>query len=213
MQKQARNQTEAINHALRRHQSDTQDWPLSDVAQDLHAWAERMIIEFRLEIGMPALMLERLHWRRLGHFRRGRNGFGLKDEIAINKRHIENRLYWQTLGTLLHELCHSWQERHGKPPGPGSRNYHNKEFRDKALGFGLAVDQRGYTQYVPGDTPFFLLLKKYGVQPPVIPAPVVAVRKAGPPNCTSMNARAVSKRGLAGPDSTPGVWIAVESSG
>ncbi len=118
---------ELINIQLRAHQTTVEDWPLAAVIKDLHGWAERMIVEFKLEIGVPALMTEPLRGR-LGHYRIGRNGFGPNDEIAIDRQHAGQSLYWEVLGSLLHELLHSWQEHHERPPSRGSWNYHNKQF-------------------------------------------------------------------------------------
>src|ERR1041385_2195748 len=157
---------EQINVALRNHQANAKTWNFQPVASDLHKWAERYIFEFKLQIGVPALLIERLKGR-YGHFRGGRNGFGIVDEIGIDESHVRQSPYWRVCGTLLHELLHAWQEHHGKP---GRRNYHNDQFRKKALALGLQIDQRGFTQYIPGDTPFLALLKKYGIVPVNIPA-------------------------------------------
>jgi hypothetical protein len=158
---------EFINSALRVHQSSAGTWNYQGVASDLHVLAERFVLEFKLEIGTPALTIERLRGA-YGHFRRGRNGFGLIDEVAIDENHVRHNHYWRVCGTMLHELLHSWQEHHGKPI---SGKYHNRQFRAKALAFGLKIDERGFTEYIPGDTPFFNLLKKYGISYPEIPQP------------------------------------------
>lgn len=158
---------EQINLALRQHQSSIGTWDFQAAATDLHRWADRMILEFKLEIGTPVLLIEPLK-RRYGHFRYGRNGFGLIDEIGIDEDHVRHSPYWRVCGTLLHELLHSWQEHHGRP---SCRNYHNKQFQRKAFSFGLKIDERGFTEYLPGDTPFFLLLKKHGISTPDIPCP------------------------------------------
>ena len=71
---------------------------------------------------------------------------------------------------MLHELFHGWQQAHGTP---GRRNYHNHEFRNKALTYGLVVDERGCTRYLP-DSPFVRLLRAYGVE-------VSPLRAATPP--------------------------------
>jgi len=160
---------EPINFALRDHQTTVEDWNFKELTTDLHNWAERIIFEFKLETGIPALMMERLRRTRLGHYRPGRNAFGLRDEVAIDQNHARTGPYWQVIGSLLHELIHAWQEHNGKPPSPNSHNYHNKEFRKKALSLGFIVDHRGYTQYAPGDTPFLSLLRKYGIEVPEIP--------------------------------------------
>src|ERR1041385_4584505 len=118
-------QGEPINLALKDHQAKLEEWNFHDVTTALHLCAERMIMEFKLKIPVPCLLIKRLP-RRYGHFHRGRNGFGLKDEIGIDEDHIRNSPFWRVCGTLLHELLHSWQEHHGRP---GRRNYHNKQFR------------------------------------------------------------------------------------
>jgi len=158
---------EEINLALREHQSSAGTWDFQGVAADLHRWADRFTLKFKLQIGTPALTIERLRGA-YGHFRRGRNGFGLIDEIAIDEDHVRHNPYWLVCGTVLHELLHSWQQHHGKP---GRGKYHNRQFRAKALILGLKIDERGVTEYIPGDTPFFSLLKKHGISPPDIPQP------------------------------------------
>ena len=74
--------SEPINKALADHQSLTEDWKFQQLVADLHRWAEIMIVEFKLEIGIPVLMIDPLRKQRLGHYRYGRNGFGLRHEIA-----------------------------------------------------------------------------------------------------------------------------------
>jgi len=128
-----------------------------------------MILEFELNVGTPALTLERLRRRQLGRYRHGRNGFGLLDEIAVGKEHTQGSPFWQVLGTLLHELLHSWQNHNGHPGSLRNRNYHNQELRDRAKGLGLLIDQWGRTEYAPGDTPFLSLLREYGVEAPQLP--------------------------------------------
>jgi len=159
------NKGEIINSVLRDHQSSAVDWKYSPVTADLHIWAERMDVEFKLNAGCPSLRVDRLR-HAYGRFHRGRNSFGLRDEISIDENHLASNPYWRVLGTLFHELLHSWQERHGKP---SCSNYHNKQFRTKAAGYGLIVEKNGCTQYQPGETPFLLFLSKYGVTPPEIP--------------------------------------------
>lgn len=126
-------------------------------------------VNIKLQIDkVPVLMIERLRYY-LGHYRLGQNGFGLNDEIAINECHVRTSPYWEILGTLAHEILHMWQVHNGKPPSPNSRNYHNKQYREKAYEFGLIVDQYGHTRYMPGNTLFFNLLRKYGIDVLEIP--------------------------------------------
>ena len=161
---------EAINIALRDHQAAVHDWRFSGLAADLHTWAERMVVDFKIQSdGIPALLVERLR-KCTGHYRKGRNGFGINDEIAIDESHIQTSPYWQVLGTLAHEILHFWQAHNGQTPGTNSRNYHNAQYRQKALEIGILVDRYGHTQFIPENTPFMDLLKKYGIEIPSIPA-------------------------------------------
>ncbi len=160
---------EQINTDLKEHQRRVHDWNRQELAENLHMWAERFIIEFKLETTIPALMLDRLRYSTLGHFRRGRNGFGLANEIAVNLRHISRDEYGDTLATLLHELLHAEQEVAGTP---GKGSYHNREFRHRAECLGLLVDSRGHTFVKPAPTPFLDLLEKYGVNVPEFPEPM-----------------------------------------
>jgi hypothetical protein len=156
----------SVYEALAQHQvSNT--WDLQDLLRELHRWMEILVFEFKLEIPDIALCVDRLRFRRHGHFRRGHNGFGLEGEIGINRRHINGKEFWEVLGTLLHELLHGWQEARGKP---AKGNYHNLQFRRKAAEFGLIVNERGEQQYEP-DGPFMLLLGKRGVHVPKLPEP------------------------------------------
>lgn len=169
---------EHINAELRTHQESASDWELTKTMRDLHAWGDRFVVEFKLNIGPPALMVERLR-SHLGHYRPGRNAFGLRDEIAIHDEHLAASPYWRVLGTLLHECLHSWQEHNGTPPASTAWNYHNREFRDKAKSLGLIVDKYGHTAYAPGDTPFFLVLSKYGISQPDVPDEVHVLLPCG----------------------------------
>ena len=167
---------ETINEQLKEHQIIA-DWDKQKLMQDLHAWTKRFHFEFKLKFEeVPAIMIDRIGRSTYGHFRPGRNGFGLRNEIAINETYIEEREYWQTLGTLLHELLHVEEEIAGTA---GKNNYHNKAFRKRAKSLGLIIDQWGHTQYAPAPSPFWDILNKYGVTAPDMPAPVVPATKPG----------------------------------
>jgi hypothetical protein len=163
---------EQINLALKAHQDNVENWAKRALMEDLHVWAERFTLEFKLQTCVPALMLDRLSRRCCGHFRRGRNGFGLLNEIAINEMHVSKSRYWDVLVTLLHELLHAEQEIGGKP---GRGNYHNKEFRERARALGLIVDHWGHTWVASKPTPFLDILEKYGLTVPEITEPAPAM--------------------------------------
>lgn len=158
-----------IDHQKRAEESDLRiddEWTYHELAEFLDRWARTFIAEFRLEIPVPPLNIEWLPARRLGHYR-PRNGFGLRGEVAINVRYLGLGRA-EMLDTLLHELIHLWQDRHGRP---GRNNYHNGQFRAKARELGLNVDDRGRTAG-PSGGPFTDLLARHGIE--------VAARFPGP---------------------------------
>jgi len=160
---------ERINFDLKEHQTNARDWHCKSLAESLHIWAERFILEFKLQCTTPALRLDSLRSDCYGHFRLGRNGFGLLNEIAINEKHIDGgTVNFDTLGTLLHELLHGEQQKlHTEGKSAKSHNYHNTAFIERAISFGLIVDHRGYQKYAPPPTPFSELLARYDINIPI----------------------------------------------
>lgn len=156
-----------IYNALQNHQIENAEWELTEFLKWLHEWRGYFALEVAeiASVAAVSLCVDHLPKKRYGHFRHGVNGFGLKGEIALNRLYVMDREPWEILGTLFHELLHAWQEEHGKP---GKGNFHNKEFRAKALEFGLIIDSKGVTQYAP-DSVFLRILTKYGVEVPEIP--------------------------------------------
>ena len=153
--------SEPINLALRDHQTHLQDWSFAATVADLQSWAERFVLEFKLQVGTPCFYIAHLP-RECGHYRHGRNGFGLTEEVGRNQYHVAHDPYWEVLGTVLQELLHAWQAHHGTP---GRRNYHNREYREKAAVLGLLVEQDGTTTYAAGDTSFLRLLARFNIRP------------------------------------------------
>lgn len=71
--------------------------------------------------------------------KRWRRGEDVTHEISLNPDVCERPLR-DTLGTLVHEMAHLWQEVHGEP----SRNgYHNKEWGAKMDEIGLCPSSTG----------------------------------------------------------------------
>ena len=163
----------SVYRALAHHQVQ-EEWELQPLVRELQIWATRMNDEFGLRIPEISLRVDWLSRWRLGHFRYGHNGFGLKGEIAINRLYLE-REFWGLLGTLCHELVHAWQQAHGTA---GKHNYHNKQFREKAAELGLIVDARGRTDYVQ-PSPFMALLSRFEVNVPVLPKKNLSTRSVG----------------------------------
>lgn len=64
-----------------------------------------------------------------------------RDEIALNPRHfLTNSGDLELLQTLVHEMCHQWQEHYGKL---SLWTYHNKEWAQKMLSIGLIPSSTG----------------------------------------------------------------------
>ncbi len=159
---------EQINVNLKEHQGHVHEWNYSSLAKNLHVWAERFVLEFKLQCTVPALRLDGLRSNCYGYFRIGRNGFGLLNEIAINDKHINGAAVdFQVCGTLLHELLHSEQQAlNTEGQTAKRRNYHKGAFIKRAKYFGLIVDHGGHQEYAPPPTRFSQLLDKYGIEVP-----------------------------------------------
>jgi hypothetical protein len=161
------NRDEQINHSLREHQANIGEWQHSSTVKDLHVWTDRLIVEFKLETLLSVLNIEKLRGSARGHFRYNRNGFGLRNEITIDKDYAHSSEYWRVLGTLLHQLIHAEQQATGTDSESSKhRNYHNTAFIERAKTFGLIVDRRGRQQYATPPTRFSELLKQHGVEMP-----------------------------------------------
>ena len=61
-------------------------------------------------------------------------------EISMNPDYMKERTFKQFYSTLVHEMCHLWQEVGGEPP---RRCYHNKQFSDKMEACGLMTSNTG----------------------------------------------------------------------
>jgi hypothetical protein len=149
---------EDINVALREHATNTPDWDFGEQARDLHEWAERFNESLYLSLPTPAIAIGKLNRHRLGQYRRGRNDFGLRHEVVINRNLVVGSEA-ERLSTLVHELFHEWQELRGKA---GARNYHNVQFRERMKQIGIIVDTRGaHLGYQKG--PFTSILESHNV--------------------------------------------------
>jgi hypothetical protein len=157
---------EPVNDVLKEHSLTAADWDFNEVVTQVHEWAQRFNAEFRLGLQTPAIRLDHIGSCRLGTYRPGRNGFGLRHEVTLNTRYL-NRPFAATLATLLHELLHQWQDTFGRA---GRNNYHNRAYRTRASLYGLIVDERGHTLGIePGR--FTNLLSEYGVDTLSLPIP------------------------------------------
>ncbi len=62
------------------------------------------------------------------------------DELAINPLFFTKYPFIEILQTIVHEMCHLWQEHKGTP---SQRTYHNKEWANKMESIGLMPSNTG----------------------------------------------------------------------
>ena len=62
------------------------------------------------------------------------------DEIALNPAYFANHSLKELLQTLVHEMCHQWQQHFGQPSRSG---YHNKQWANKMESLGLMPSSTG----------------------------------------------------------------------
>jgi hypothetical protein len=149
--------SEPVAQALRDHQTALSDWIYAPLARELHRWVEIFNIEFKLNLhSYPVIQFAPIR-NAYATYAWFRGEVGTKDNITFNTHEL-TRDPALMLRTLCHELLHLWQHCHGKPSGS---NYHNAEFREKAVQCGLIVDPRGCTC---GHTDLFTnMLAKYDI--------------------------------------------------
>ncbi len=96
----------------------------------------------------PTLITLQRKGKAMGYFHGKRfkgvdDGQETVDELALNPDCFGLGDY-ETLNTLVHEMCHVWQAHHGKP----SRNgYHNRQWAEKMVAIGLMpFDTKRHTE-------------------------------------------------------------------
>ena len=151
--------TENIGTAIMENGNDAIDWAFCGLSCELYWWTEFFNIAFfkTQPVKMPVLSFEKKSVRNLGHYVKQRNGFGLKENININRCHLDRPL-WEILAVLIHEMCHSWQNLYGNP---STSWFHNKEFKLKMSEIGIVTDNRG--RHLKVREPFVFLLEKHGI--------------------------------------------------
>lgn len=93
---------------------------------------------FKSELPDCLITLKRDQPGRLGHYQsmivRHRTDKVTADEIALNIASFPNRTDTEILSTLVHEMCHLWQENLGEAP---RKAYHDKQWGRKMREIGL----------------------------------------------------------------------------
>lgn len=139
---------------------DANEWDLNNLECILYLWVDYFNLKFFKDqpVPKPFITFERTTVTNFGQYVPKRNAFGVKENININKAHL-NRPLWGILSTLLHEMVHSWQALYGKP---SKSWFHNKEFHGKMAQFGILCNGKGLHTGICG--PFVSLLKERGVK-------------------------------------------------
>ena len=99
--------SERINLEIMENELSATDWSLNPLAWDLYWFVDLFqAVFFRNEpVPVPALTFEKARVNTLGHYRIGRNDWAVREQINLNRIHI-NRPLWGVLSTLLHEMAH-----------------------------------------------------------------------------------------------------------
>jgi len=105
---------------------------------DAYDWFNRKLFVGALPAALITMQRRRGSYGYFASERFGtRDRSDIVDEIALNPVHFEARSDDKILSTLVHEMCHLWQFRFGKPSRSG---YHNKEWAAKMKSVGLQPD-------------------------------------------------------------------------
>ena len=150
---------DTVNLDIRRHEElDSTNWEYSERAQELYRYFDLFNRRFFSgQLPIPVISFRPGRVSSLGWYRLGRNEVGIKDQINLNTRHLGLPRY-VTLGTLLHEMAHEWQDYFGEH---GTGYYHNKQFQAKTREFGIPSDSAGRTIEITD--PFVEFCKRHGV--------------------------------------------------
>lgn len=151
---------EVTNATIRDHEIRTDEWAFSKLSRRLYLWFDRFNEEFfDGELQPAAISFQQRRINNLGHYVLGRNAFGMKWNINLNRLRAGHSLVMD-LATLLHEMIHQYHEETGKVHSGG--NYHNVRFRARAKLLGIPCNQNGVSSLDFQD-PFLSLLREYGV--------------------------------------------------
>jgi hypothetical protein len=155
--------TDTPHNAIARYQNQDTGWRYHKAICEVLRWKGILDREFVLDLPEVAFCIGFTRRNCHGYYRASHNWYGFKREILLKEDSLLERVaedrFWDVIGTVLHELLHAWQDLHG---APAKGNYHNAEFRTKALECGLIVDERGYHEYLAAGR-FLQLVEEYGV--------------------------------------------------
>ena len=157
--------TETINLQIMENELSATDWNLNPLAWDLYWWVDLFQAAFFKDepVPIPVLTFERSRVNTLGSYRIGRNDFAVREQININRIHLD-RPEWTILATLFHEMVHSFEYTY-IPENKRTKNwYHGKAFRDKMLEFGIICADNGSHLGLIQSGKFCHILRQHGVR-------------------------------------------------
>lgn len=153
---------ERINIEIMENELDAMDWELNSLVWTLYWFVDLFNIVFfkGTPVPIPALTFEKSRVNNFGWYRVGLNDFAVKNQINLNRLYIDRPLY-ETLGTLLHEMVHGFEQEHVEEAKKTKGWYHTKAFREKLKECGIHTDERGC--HVAIGDPFRYILIRHGV--------------------------------------------------
>ena len=106
-------------------------------------WFNEALFSSRLP---PCLITLQRKSRSRGYFANDRFGHRLNvgdltDELALNPDTFGDRSDKDILSTLVHEMCHCWQQHFGNRQSRGG--YHNREWAEQMISIGLMPSDSG----------------------------------------------------------------------
>jgi len=134
-------------------------WDLEHLRRELYRWADIFNTGLFGDQPVPRIhiALEKKRVTNYGSYVPANSTSTGREHININSANLR-RPFWQILATLLHEMVHVWQHHSGNPSDSW---YHNKEFQNRILSFGVLCDGTGSHSEIRN--PFLSLLMERGV--------------------------------------------------
>jgi hypothetical protein len=162
--------TERINIEIMENELSAMDWELNPLAYELYWFIDLFHATFFKDtpVPLPALTFEKARINNLGFYRLGLNDFAVKEQINLNRLHLDRPL-WNILSTLFHELIHLYEYQYIPENKRTKGWYHGKAFRTKMEEFGIYCADNGAHIGINPKGKFVLLLVQHGVSFKEIP--------------------------------------------
>jgi len=150
---------------------------LSHFYSELETWKQRINVAFSLRYPPVDIIIENGECPPWGRYRCVFGTSGWKREVVVNEDlafpEWGTPEFCLTLGDLLHNLLHAYDDAHGTPC---SDDDHNRSYQDHAAALGLVIDDAGVTHYSENSL-FTRLLATYRVCTKALFCPEVAIAR------------------------------------